>query len=127
MNVLTRSGRFDPSHGLWRGALILLLSIGWVGTKAQTSPERCTVAGAVTSGGAPLPGVAITAVSADGRDVAATATEPTGVYQLHVPGPGTYGIRAELSAFAPINRQVTLTAEACSARLDLPLAQGLLE
>ena len=120
--MLNRAGWLDPSYALWKAALILLLSIGWVGTQAAQSPtQRCTVAGVVTSGSTPLPGVAITAVTSDGREVASSATELSGVYELRVPGPGSYAIRAELAAFAPLSRQIALTAEACTTRLDLAL------
>ncbi|HEX2456711.1 MAG TPA: TonB-dependent receptor [Vicinamibacterales bacterium] len=120
--MLTRAWRFDLSSVLWKISLVLLLSIGWVGTQAaQTSAQRCGIAGSVSSGSSPLPGVAVTAVAADGHEVATTATEPSGVYELRVPGPGSYGIRAELSAFATVNRQISLTVDACTTRLDLSL------
>ena len=119
--MLTYVGRLEASYVLWRVSLVLLLSVGWVGTQAaQSSAQRCAITGGVTSGNALLPGVAITATT-DGREVAVTATEPSGAYDLRLPGPGSYAIRAELPAFARITRQVVLTPEACTTRLNLSL------
>jgi trimeric autotransporter adhesin len=100
--------------------------LAWVGPQQARSSfdqetRRCSVSGTVVSGAIPLPGVAITAVSADATKVAPTATESNGTYELRLPAEGTFTLNAELAAFAPASRQVTLTPENCSARLDWTL------
>jgi hypothetical protein len=65
--------------------------------------------------------VAILARTSDGEDAGSTATDPSGAYQLRIPRPGVYHLRAELAAFAPLERDVTLSAPDCSLRLDWQL------
>jgi trimeric autotransporter adhesin len=103
-----------------------MLWLAWVGPQqarstTDQSSQRCTVSGTVVSGTSPLPGVAITATSADSRKVAATATESNGAYELRLPGEGVYTLSVELAAFASASRQITLTGESCSTRLDWTL------
>jgi trimeric autotransporter adhesin len=81
---------------------------------------RCAVSGVAMAGKARLPGVVITLTSADGAAVAATSTTLDGHYAARVPGPGTYRLRAELAAFAAVNREVTV-GDACDARVDILL------
>ena len=52
------------------------------------------MSGTVVSGSIALPGVAITAVSTDGRKVAASATESNGTYELRLPGDGHFTLNA---------------------------------
>ena len=102
----------------------LALSFAWTGPQqAQTpaSSQACVVSGIAQSGTFPVPGVAITAVKADGNDVSSTSSEQNGSYALRVPGAGTYTIRAALAAFAPVERTATLSDADCAARLDFTL------
>jgi hypothetical protein len=84
---------------------------------AQSGVAPCTLAGTVTAGPARLPGVAITVTGAVEQG-AATSTGTDGLYQVALPGPGQYTVGAELAAFAPVTREVTVDAS-CHARLDL--------
>ena len=107
--------------GVW--ALVGVL----VGAQATQPPTaaRCRVDGRVTSGGTPLPGVAIvvqvgdairgtTSTDLDGRyTIAFTAAFPAGA---------TYHISADLTAFTAAGRDVTLDAPPCDTTADFVLA-----
>ena len=85
------------------------------------APAPCAVAGVITSGTIPLPGVAIT-IRAGDRVVAASSSGPDGTYRVRLPSPdGQYELRAELTAFAPATATVALNAADCQARLDVQL------
>jgi hypothetical protein len=86
-----------------------------------SQPAPCFIAGTISAGTTPLPGVEISAKSPDGRDAGTTASDVTGTYQLRVSGAGTYTIETELAAFARVTREATLTAESCSARVDFAM------
>ena len=117
MSVHRRSGLFAKA-----GACVAL-SFAWTGSDhAQTPPARaCTVSGVIQSGAAPLPGVAVVAVNAEGAEVASSSTEQNGTFVLRVPGAGAYTVRAALAAFAPATGKTTLNEPECAARLDLSL------
>src|SRR5262245_40423193 len=104
-------------------ALILAPSQGQTAASVQSGPVAapCAVTGAVTSGGIPLPGVAITIRSGD-RVVAASSSGPDGTYRVRLPGSDPSDeLRAELTAFAPATAQVALDAGNCQGRLDVQL------
>ena len=86
---------------------------------ARQLPQRCEVSGRVSSGATPLPGVSLVA-AAGGKVQAATSTESDGSYQMTLPA-GTYVVRAELTGFARVEREVTLGGDPCSARTDVQL------
>jgi hypothetical protein len=77
----------------------------------------CRLQGHVTSGELPLPGATVTARSGD-RVVALSSTDMEGGYSVPL-APGTYTLRVELTAFAPIDRQVTLGTPPCEVTTDL--------
>jgi len=100
------------------------LSFAWTGPQHAQTPapaQACVVSGLAQSGTLPVPGVAITAVDADGKDVSSTSSEQNGSYALRVPGAGTYTIRAALAAFASVERTTTLSNPECAVRLDFTL------
>lgn len=95
---------------LWITTSVALAAVaGQLG--AQQAPAPCRVSGRITSGTTPLPGVAVVA-SAGGRVMSATSTEADGTYQLAV-APGAYDVRAELTGFTALTREVTLTGDPC--------------
>ena len=87
---------------------------------AQTS-AGCSVAGAIVSGRTPLPGVVVSLADANARAVDGTASGPDGLYSLKIPGPGTYTLKAEFVAFAPIAREIVVDAASCQQRVDLAM------
>ena len=89
--------------------------------QAPAAATPCSVAGTITAGRSPLPGVAIT-LTARGSATASLAvgsTGPEGSFELVVPGPGEYVLRGELVAFAPIERTLTLTTDECRVRVEV--------
>ena len=97
----------------------LITSILWlaplVAVHAQAPPPpasggraACTIAGAIVSGGQPLPGVAVT-VAIEGQEVARAATGVDGRYTLSVPAATDvaavrYVLAADLPGFAATTR-----------------------
>ncbi len=81
----------------------------------------CDVTGRVTSGNQPLPGVAVTAAHTLTGKKVATSTDIDGSYLFSVPSNGRYVVRAELSAFAPLTREVLINAANCHPRADLEM------
>ncbi|MEX2663892.1 MAG: carboxypeptidase-like regulatory domain-containing protein, partial [Vicinamibacterales bacterium] len=89
--------------------------------QAQQAPAPCKVTGRITSGTAPLPGVALV-VMAGTRVAAATSTEPDGTYQVALPA-GVYQLKAELTGFGSVDHELSLTGDPCGAVVaDLQLA-----
>src|SRR5512146_2030671 len=83
--------------------------------------QGCTIAGSVKSGAVLLPGVALTLTTTDGGPVDLTSTSADGTYILRVPGPGTFTLTGELTAFAPLTREVAVDAASCQQRIDLSM------
>ena len=80
------------TSGVFLGGGVLLARSG------QASRPGCTITGRVTSSGAALPGVSMTATR-DGQVIAATSTDTNGAYRLRIQH-GEFLISAELAAFA---------------------------
>lgn len=78
------------------------------------------ISGIVSTGTIPLPGVALTASSAD-RVLAATSSAVDGAYVLRFTGEGTLVLRARLAAFAPLMRTITIDQTTCQSRVDLTM------
>jgi hypothetical protein len=85
------------------------------------SPPACAISGTVTAGSTPLPGVVLSLSSGEASPVDVSASNPDGSYVLKARGPGQYTLKAEIVAFAPIARSVTLEDAGCTARVDLQM------
>src|SRR5690348_8062295 len=114
------------AHSGCVGAVVLAgVTLAFVGTgsaNAQpTDSNSCRISGTVTSSGTPLPGVALTLTTADGRTIESSSTAPDGSFQLRVRGEGELELKAELVAFAPIARAITVAASNCDQRADLSM------
>src|SRR6185312_2483590 len=72
------------------------------------STGTSTIQGVVKAGGVPLPGVAVTAISGDGKKYA-TTTDINGAFRMDVPA-GTYQVKTQLMGFASLTKQVVATA-----------------
>src|SRR5690349_4751698 len=90
-----------------------VLAVSW----GQATPS-INVQGIVRSGRVPIPGATVTASSSDGSKVVGW-TDVDGQYNLQVASPGTYVIQVEMAGFAPLKKEVIVTAS--SARSDLEL------
>jgi hypothetical protein len=84
-------------------------------------PSRCVLRGRVVASGTPLPGVALTVSAAGGQEVTASSTGLDGAFAISLASPGAYVLHATLAGFAGVSREVTLSAEACQATVDLDL------
>lgn len=89
---------------------------------AQQGPAgSCRITGHVTSGGTPLPGVAIT-VKAGTALRAATSTDVDGSFSVPAT-PGDYTISADLTGFGTVDHPLTVTAgPTCNQTLDLTMS-----
>jgi hypothetical protein len=86
--------------------------------RAQDAPG-CVVTGTVTAGTLPLPGVALTFISADPKVARATSTNGDGTYLVKLPASGRYEMTLELTGFAPIARTVDLAPASCPHTLNI--------
>ena len=85
------------------------------------SGPACRVEGHVTSGSNPLPGVSIVVHIGDTLK-AATSTDLDGRYTILFSPNATYRVTAELTAFAPVDRTITLGPAPCDTTTDFQLA-----
>ena len=81
----------------------------------------CAISGTVTSGRTPLPGVALTLTTVDGRTVDATSTAVDGTFVLRAPADAELHLHAELVAFAPVSQPIAVSASRCDQRAELSM------
>src|SRR5690349_1664067 len=87
------------------------------------APRRlCTASGVITSGGVALPGATITVKSGD-KVVAVTSSDLDGSFAVPL-DPGVYSFHADLTAFAPVDRQLTIAQPPCDVVTDMSLTLG---
>jgi hypothetical protein len=100
--------------------LIVLFSADGAVLAQESAPaQSLTITGVVSSNNAPIPGATITATNSSTGPSVVTWTDLAGNYSLQVPSAGTYAVRAEMTAFAPVTRQIT--AADFSTRADFVL------
>lgn len=81
-------------------------------------PEAlCRVSGRVSGAGTALPGVSIT-LRTNGAIQSATSSGMDGTYHLMAPQ-GAYELRAELTGFDPVVRQLSMSPSDCQQTLDV--------
>src|SRR6187401_1687937 len=102
-------------------ALIVAASLGAVLAAAQQPVEStCRITGVARGAGVALPGVSI-AVLANDAVRTASASQADGTYRFSV-APGTYRLRAELTGFDRVERDLVITAPpGCDQTVDLAL------
>ena len=88
--------------------------------QAQAGP-RCRVEGHVRSGNVPLPGASIV-VQAGDVVRAATSSDIDGKYAVTFSPNATYHLSADLTAFARVERDLTLASAPCDTTVDFQLA-----
>jgi trimeric autotransporter adhesin len=103
--------------------VVFLLLVLCVSTLAQVQKRGgVSIQGIIKSGNTPLPGASVDAVESDKPEHVTTATDLNGRYLLRLPGPGTYVVTVEMTAFAPVERQVVVAdGSAMQADFDLVL------
>jgi len=99
--------------------LLLVLSFATV-AQVQKPGSGISLQGIVKSGNTPLPGASVDAINSDKLEQVRTATDLNGRYSLQLPGPGTYLVTVEMTAFAPADRQVVV-ADGSPVRADFDL------
>ena len=98
-------------------ALLSLLSCcAW----AQTS-QLFLIQGLVKSGRVPLPGATVTATNSQNGVKVVGWTEIDGTYSLQVATAGTYTVQVEMTGFALLKKDITVTGPTARADLDLIL------
>ena len=90
-----------------------------VGAQQTVPPGLCRLEGKVTSGGTPIPGVAIVARDGD-VPAGATSTDPDGSYRLNLK-PGAFQVTAELTGFVAVGRDLAFTGGSCGQTADFQL------
>jgi Carboxypeptidase regulatory-like domain len=88
-------------------AVVLLVLLALACTHAPSAPRA--IAGVVTDGNAPLPGVRVTLSSSRLPDHT-TVTDADGFYTFTALAPGSYVVRAELDGFNAVSTRVSLKA-----------------
>jgi Carboxypeptidase regulatory-like domain/TonB dependent receptor-like, beta-barrel len=104
----------------------LLLALAWA-SSAAAQVGAANIGGTVTdeSGGA-LPGVTITVTNRSNGVVQTFVTGERGNYRVVALQPAPYEIRAEISGFAPITKQIVLTV-GTDATIDFKLGVAALQ
>jgi hypothetical protein len=100
-------------------AALTLIATLFTGSQAAAQEASCTIAGVIAAGQQPLPGVSIVVTSDQGQAMA-SSSGVDGRYRLSVPAPGRYSVRADLPAFAPVEREVVV-GPSCAAEADFSL------
>lgn len=102
-------------------AFIIAASLGAVLAAAQQPAEvTCRITGVARGAGVTLPGVSVTLLAGDAVRSAA-ATQADGTYRIAAV-PGTYRLRAELTGFDRVERDLLVAAPpSCNQTVDLAL------
>jgi trimeric autotransporter adhesin len=118
----------SSSSSLCRALVIAALgSLSWAQTAQvpasapAATPESCEIAGKVTAGNVPLPGVSITAANSLTGKKSVSSTELDGTYALTVGPKGRFVVRADFPAFQTVTSEVIVNAGNCHATLNLPM------
>ena len=88
--------------------VVVLLSVsGWVWAQEPVPAPSLTITGVVSSGSTPIPGATVSASNSSAGQNLVTWTDMGGNYSFQVPSAGNYAVRAEMTGFAPVTRQIT--------------------
>ncbi|HXY50900.1 MAG TPA: TonB-dependent receptor [Terriglobales bacterium] len=101
-------------------ALLLILFVG-LGSNAQSASQTLSIAGVVTSGNTVIPGATVTATDSATGSKYVSWTGLNGRYSIQVPAAGQYTVRAEMTAFQPLTREVTAAPPGASVDFNLNL------
>ena len=108
--LVLRSDSHRMRTAFWCALAVIVASVL---PHAQQPSLPCRVAGRITSGTTPLPGVALVATSG-GKVIAATSTALDGSYELGLPH-GGHQLEAQLTGFTTAQRSLALTGDPCTA------------
>ena len=81
-----------------------------------------TITGVIRSDNVPVPGATVTAVNRANGEKVVVWTALDGRFAIQVPAPGRYTIRVEMTAFAPVTREVDAKDSTTRADIALTLA-----
>src|SRR5262245_13251114 len=101
--------------------IALILPVG-AAQNQSGGPARdgCRLTGRALSSSRPLPGVSLVAMAAE-TIKGATSSDLDGSFSLVVPPASTYRVKAELTGFAPIDREVVVGPPPCDQKIELEL------
>src|ERR1051326_1565359 len=88
---------------------------------AQAFSPVGQIAGTIRSGSLPLPGVTITAIHTATGKKYVTSTGEDGSFRIDVRDSGPYAIRAEFSAFAPVDQNIVVSPQNPDAKIGLSM------
>src|SRR5215471_12011212 len=97
------------------------VSAGQQPAAAPATTSTCRVDGRITSGRDSLPGVSVVVHAGDALK-AATSTDADGRYTILFAPNASYRLTADLTAFAPVDKTITLGAPPCDTTADFQLA-----
>ncbi|HZT73156.1 MAG TPA: TonB-dependent receptor [Terriglobales bacterium] len=106
-------------------SMAVLLYGGAAALRAQAPPGPVVLSGRVLSGRTPLPGVTIVAASAALHRRFITATGVDGSFELHLPAPGRYALRATFAGFAPSGQTIAVAAGRSRVLIEMTLLARL--
>ena len=102
--------------------LALLTGWTWGQNPVAGPPQRAhAVRGTVSAGGMAVPGATVTAANKTTGAQVTTTTDVTGRYTIELPAPGRYEIGVQMTAFAPVSRDVEATGPAQAVQADFQL------
>ena len=80
----------------------------------------CSISGVVSAQRTPLPGVVVSLTGAEGKSIDVSSSGPDGSFSLKAPA-GQYKLAGQLTAFARVERDVTIDAARCAQRVDVTM------
>ncbi|HTE89189.1 MAG TPA: carboxypeptidase-like regulatory domain-containing protein, partial [Terriglobales bacterium] len=113
---------FHPRGPTVANLPLLFLCLGSCLLAQEPAPatQKFVISGVVKSGTTPIPGATVIATDSAGQKTV-TSTDLDGSYGVQVLAPGRYTLRAEMSAFAPVTRDVVVAGTSTQADLGLVL------
>jgi len=120
------NGSCDKVKGIlkvnWILPSLILFFLGscLLAQEPESATRSFSISGVVRSGTTPIPGATVAATdSAEHQTV--TSTDLDGSYAVQVPAQGHYTLRVEMSAFAPITREIVVAGTVAKADIGLVL------
>ena len=100
---------------------LLFFCSHFLGQDAPSNEQPAVIHGSVKAGGVALPGVTITASHSLTGQKSTTSSDVHGRYSITVTANGRYVVRAQMSAFSPLTREVVINGTSRTVEADFEL------